>query len=314
MKVLLTYDFKDDNKIKKLESLGYEVIVAKEKELEINEDNKDIDVLVTVGAFDYVDIDKFENLKLIQLLTTGVNQVPKEKVINSDLILANNKLGFNIPIGEWIVLSVLQLAKQSKKFFKQQDNKEWKMDWQLSEIYNKTIGFLGTGDIAKEASKRLQGFGVNIVGINSTGNPTEYFEKTYSLDNMNEVLGSFDYLVVALPYTKDTHQLVNREFIDKLKDGVSIVNIARGTIIDEKEMIKSLESGKIASAALDVFEIEPLPADNPLWEMENVIVTPHNSWSSEVHDERRFDITYENLKRFINGEEIINIIDLERGY
>lgn len=312
-KILLTYKF-DDEKMKKIEELGYELVYKNEKDLKFEEDIKDIDILVCAEAFSKIDIADFPNLKWIQLLTTGVNQVPREKALEQGITLSNNKLGYNIPIGEWIVLKILELAKKSKHFYKQQDEKVWKMDFSLSEIYGKTIGFLGTGDIAKEASKRLKGFGVDIIGINSSGNPTEHFEETYSIEDVHKVSNKFDYMVITLPYTEDTHNLVDRNFMDQLKDGVSIVNIARGTIIDEEVLIENLQNGKVKSAALDVFKVEPLPEDNPLWEMDNVIVTPHNSWNSEMFDERRFEIVYENLKRYKEGKELKNLIDLNKGY
>ena len=99
-----------------------------------------------------------------------------------------------------------------------------------------------------------------------------------------------------------------------MKDGAYIINIARGVIIDEKALIESLETGKIKKAALDVFEVEPLPEDSPLWEMDNVYISPHNSWSSEMIFRRRFEIAYENLKRYKNNENLLNVVDLNRGY
>ncbi len=313
MKTLITYKFTDD-KLKKIEDLGYDVILEPERSLRLTEENKDIDILVTSEGFDKINLDDFPKLKWIQLLTTGVNQVPKDKILSRDILLSNNKLGYNIPIGEWIVLKILEMAKNSKGFYRQQEEKNWNMVFDLNEIYGKTVGFLGTGDIAKEASKRLKGFGVNIIGINSSGKPTEGFNESYSIDEAHRVIGDFDYMVITLPYTKDTHGLVDHDFLSKLKDGVRLVNIARGTIIDEKALIEALESGKVTGAALDVFEKEPLPKDSPLWTMDKVIVTPHNSWNSEMFEERRFQMLYENLKRYKNQEEILNIVDLNRGY
>ena len=314
MKALITYNFKE--KFEELEKLGYEIIYRPKSELIEKgiEDIKDIDLLVAFDDFDVLNLSDFPNLKWIQLLSTGINQVPLEEVNQRNISLTNNKLGYNIPIGEWIVYNVLQLSKKTYKFFNQQVNKIWKMDTSLTEVYGKNIGFLGTGDIAKEASKRLAGFGVTIFGINSTGNPTEYFEKTYSLDNMTEILPSLDFLIVTLPYTDKTHQLVGKDIFDKLKPGVSIINIARGTIIDEAELIKNLKSGKIKGAALDVFEVEPLPLSSPLWDMENVIVSPHNSWASENAHSRRYSIVYENMSKYIKGQELNNLININQGY
>lgn len=99
-----------------------------------------------------------------------------------------------------------------------------------------------------------------------------------------------------------------------MKDGSYIINIARGSIIDEKALISNLESGKIKKAALDVFEVEPLPEDSPLWNMDNAIISPHNSWASEMNFRRRYEIAYKNMKKYINKDKLINVIDLRRGY
>ncbi len=141
-----------------------------------------------------------------------------------------------------------------------------------------------------------------------------YFDRCYGNSQIKEMVGLCDIVVVSIPYTEKTHHLINKDVFDAMKDGVCIVNIARGSIIDEKEMIKQLHNGKIKGAALDVFEEEPLSESNPLWSMENVIVTPHNSWASELVNERRFYIVYENLRRYISGEDLINVININKGY
>ena len=121
-------------------------------------------------------------------------------------------------------------------------------------------------------------------------------------------------MVLSIPYTKETHHLINENNINSLKKGACLINIARGSIIKESVLIEALQKGNIRGAALDVFEEEPLPQDSPLWEMNNVIITPHNSWISEMRNERRYNIIYENLKRFIAGEKLMNIVDIDKGY
>ena len=206
------------------------------------------------------------------------------------------------------------MIKNSREFYDRQNEKIWKMDTSLLELYGKTIGFLGTGSIAQEAAKRLEAFGVKILGFNRSGRPVEYFHQCYSIDMINQYIGQCDFFVIAAPYTNETHHLVNEEVFSNMKDGTYLINIARGSIIDEKALIENLKSAKIKKAALDVFETEPLPETSPLWDMDNVIISPHNSWSSEMIHTRRFEIAYKNMKRYKNNEELINIVDLKRGY
>jgi len=313
VKVLVTFDLGTEN-MNKIRELGYEIIFQREKQLHFSNDIADADVLVCYNPFKTLDISRLENLKLIQLTSVGIDQVPIEILKDRSIVLANNKGGYSIPIGEWIVLKLLELFKNSKRFYQKQLEKVWKIDTSLLELYRKTIGFIGTGSIAVEAAKRLKGFDVRILGTNTRGTHTEYFDKCYSIDNLKDMLKECDAVVVSIPYTEKTHHLVNDEVFQSMKDGVYLVNIARGSIIDEESLIRNLKNGKIKGAALDVFEKEPMDKDNPLWEMENVIVTPHNSWASEMGNIRRFNIIYENLKRFKSGETLLNVVDFNKGY
>lgn len=313
IKALFTYNYGTEN-MGKIKALGYEIIMKDERELYFTEELKDIDILLCYNPFNTLNISKFTNLKWIQLTSIGIDQVPLEVVKERDIILTNNKGGYSIPIGEWIVLKILEMFKNSKAFYQKQEQKKWKIDTSLLEIYGKTVGFIGTGTIAVEAAKRLKGFGVNILGVNTKGADVEYFNKCYSIDSLKDMVKLCDVIIVSIPYTDQTHHLINKELFLEMKDGVYIVNIARGSIIDEKSMIESLKDGKVGGAALDVFEKEPMDEANPLWDMENVIITPHNSWVSEMRNERRFDMIYENLKRYISGEGLINIVNLEKGY
>lgn len=310
---MITQDFSTE-KIDRIRELGYEVIVKKDSKVNISEEIIDIDVLVCFNPFKTLDISKLNNLKLIQLTSAGINHVPIDIIRDNSIILSNNRGGYSIPIGEWIVLKILEMAKNSRRFYEQQSEKIWKMDTSLIEIFGKTIGFIGTGDIAQEAAKRLKGFGTIILGVNTKGTEVTYFDRCFGASQIKEMVGLCDIVVVSIPYTDKTHHLINKEVFDAMKEGVYLVNIARGSIIDEEEMINQLNSGKIKGAALDVFEEEPLNENNLLWSMRNVIVTPHNSWASERINERRFHIVYENLKRYILGEELLNKIDFDKGY
>lgn len=316
MKVLLTIKFTDEE-LQSLRDLGYSVIYKSEDHTDYSKEIKeieDVDILVCFNPFDKLDISLLPNLKWIQLLSAGINQVPKEKVLNKNIIVTNNRGCYSIPIAEWIVLKTLEMFKNSKEFYEKQKNKVWKVNSKLLELYGKTVGFVGTGSIAQEAAKRFEGFGVNIIGFNTTGRDVEHFHKCYSIDKIKDVIKDCHIVVIAAPYTEKTHHLINREVFESMQDGSYIINIARGSIIDEKALIESLKAGKIKKAALDVFEEEPLPEDSPLWEMENVYISPHNSWASEMIYKRRYNTTYENLKRYKNGEELLNVVDLIRGY
>lgn len=312
-KCLVTYNYGSDE-IREIEELGYEIIMKKEHGLTYDIELEDVEVLVCYDPFNSLDILKMKSLKWIQLSSIGIDQLPKDKVIKSNIVVTNNRGGYSIPMGEWVVLSILQIYKKQMDIFKNRLDKRWKMDTSLLELYGKTVGFVGTGSISIEAAKRLQGFGVKIVGMNTKGRDIDYFDKCYKKEEIDEMLAISDIVVIAVPETKETYHLLNKERLEIMKDNVAIVNIARGSIIDENALIEELEKGRFIGAALDVFEQEPLPKDSPLWDIDRVLITCHNSWISEKRNIRRFQTIYDNLKRYSNGKELLNVVDAKRGY
>lgn len=313
MKALFTYNYGEEN-MDRIRNLGYEIIEKQEKEILYSEDMEDVEVLVCYNPFTALDVKKMKNLKWIQLSSVGVDQAPIDAILEQQIILTNNKGGYSIPMGEFVVLKTLELYKKSAQFYEQQKNKKWKMNMNLLELYGKNIAFIGTGSIAVESAKRFQGFEANIIGVNTNGRATEYFHQCYSIDELDEVLAMSDVVIITMPYTKNTHHLINKDRLNKMKKDAVLINVSRGSIINEKDLIKHLEEGNLLGAALDVFEEEPLPATSPLWEMENVIVTPHNSWMSEMRDERRFKTILENMDRYMNNRELLNVVNLKKGY
>lgn len=313
MKVLFTYKQREED-IKKVEDLGYEVIVKNEKDLTLTDDILDVDAMICYQPFEKINITKLNNLKWIQLSSIGIDQVPLEKLKEKGIILTNNRGGYSIPMGEWIVMKILEMLKNNKEFYNMQQNKKWELDLSLLELYGKKVGFIGTGTISIEAAKRLQGFDVEVLGLNTNGREVEYFDKCYSKDNIDKMLNISDIVVVAIPYTEKTHHMINKDRFDAMKDGAYFINVARGNIVNQDDLIKALETKKVEKAALDVVEEEPLDEKSKLWDLDNVIITPHNSWVSENKQKRRFNTIYENLKRFINDDELKNKVNINKGY
>lgn len=313
MKVLFTYNYGPE-KMNAIKELGYELIYVDEHVVSNTEDISDIDALVCYNPFEKLDISKLKQLKWIQLSSIGIDQVPKNKVKEQGILVTNNRSGYSIPMGEWIVMKILELLKNSKSLYEKQSLRQWQMDTSILELYNKTVCFVGTGSIASEAAKRLQGFDVNIIGINTTGRDTEYFNSCYKMSELNQALSQSDVVVLSIPSTKETFHLINENNIRSIKKGACLVNISRGNVIKESALVEALRLGNLRRAALDVFEEEPLPDDSVLWDLDNIIITPHNSWISEMRNERRYDIIYNNLKRYIAGEKLMNVVEIEKGY
>ena len=311
MKVLFTKDYGKE-KFDKIKELGYETIYYNENTITNNDDVDTADILVTYNPFKTLDISKMKNLKYIQTTSIGIDQIPIEKTISRDIIIANNKGGYSIPIGEWIVMSILEVYKNSKKFYEQQLNQKWKMNFSISELTGKKIGFIGTGTLATEAAKRLQGFDVEIWGVNTTGDHKEYFDKCFVSNEMDEVFKNCDVVVATIPATKDTLGIINKDKFKVMKDDSVFINVGRGNIVNQKDLIQYIK--KFKGVALDVFENEPLDKDNELWNFDNIIITPHNSWVSDKNDERTFNMIYNNLKNYIESKPLKNKVDIYKGY
>lgn len=316
IKVLFTLKYEEDM-MNRVRDLGYEVVFNTEGKksnlANLSQEELDsIDVLVTYNSFGKLDISKMNNLKFIQLASTGFDQFPVDKIANKDIILSNNKGGYSIPIAEWIVMMVLQTYKNTYGFYEKQKNKEWKTDFSVEEIYGKKIGFIGTGTIALEAAKRLKAFGVEIWGCNTDGRGIKYFDRCFSIETMEELFENCDIIVSTMPLTNKTIKIINKDKFKLMKEGASFINVGRGQVIDEDDLIEFAH--KFRCIVLDVFNEDTLPKESKLWDLDNIIITPHNSWVSQNNNVRTFNLFYNNLKKFIQNKQVDNMIDLNKGY
>ena len=311
MKVLFNLRVKEEQ-FNRIKDLGYEVVCIPEKKLQNSAETDDADILVAYNPFETLDISKMKNLKYIILTSVGFDQLPKEKILAQNIQVSNNRGGYSIPMSEWIVMCILEIYKKARGFHIKQDKKLWNMDLSLSELYGQRIGFLGTGTIAVESAKRLKAFGVELWGYNTDGRDIKYFDECFSKDQIDEIFKNCDVVVSTMPCTAETEGMLNKDKFALMKDGSSFINVGRGKLVKEDDLVQFLD--KFKGVALDVFENEPLRDDSPLWEAENVIVTPHNCWASDRNRERVDQMIYSNLKKYIKGETVSNLVNINRGY
>lgn len=311
-KAIFTYDFGPEN-AKKIEDLGFEVLLSLEDIFQPTPEMLDAEVMVCYDPFPKLDFSKMKNLKWIQLVSKGINHVPVE-LRKSSLLITNNTQTTSIPIGEWIVTYLLEIFKDTKGFYRKQDQKLWEQNRGVLEVYGKTVGFLGTGNIAREAAKRLKAFDATVIGVNEVDATQDYFDQIYGLKDLEEFYGRCDAVISTLPSTDMTYHMINAEAISQMKDGVTFVNISRGSVVDTQALIQAAKAGKFRGIGLDVFEVEPLPADSPLWTLENVILTPHNVMWSDLYYVRCFDTVYKNFVKYCKRETLNDIVNFARGY
>ncbi|MFT8314112.1 MAG: D-2-hydroxyacid dehydrogenase [Clostridium sp.] len=254
-------------------------------------------------------------LNWIQSWGAGVNNIPLEKLRQQNIILTNSSGVHAFPISETIFSMILMFTRRMHLYLRNQLKEEWKHEESLPEVHGKTIGIIGVGAIGEETAKLGKAFGMKVLGVRRSGKASLNVDKMFDMQGLNELISESDYIVNTLPLTKETYKLIGLEQFKKMKRNSFYVNIGRGKTTDTEALIKALEEKLIAGAGLDVFDPEPLPKENPLWKLENVIITPHNSGATQSYEERTMDIFIRNFKSYLNGEKPkINVVDLDNQY
>ncbi|WP_125710511.1 D-2-hydroxyacid dehydrogenase [Companilactobacillus zhongbaensis] len=255
------------------------------------------------------------HLKWIQTIRAGVDALPLDDLRKEDIVVTSGSGANAINIAEQTLAYMLMFVRKLHLSMRDQDNDLWKLDEPYDEVFGKTVVMIGAGNIGSMLGKYCKALGMKTIGIRRTAKPTENMDEMMSMDQLNEAVAKGDFIVNILPDTKETEHIFNKAVFEKMNPNGIYINIGRGKTTSTPDLIEALETKQIAGAALDVFEPEPLPADNPLWDMENVIVTPHNAGRSPHYEERAFKIFKKNLKSLLeNGEVVENIVDLKRGY
>lgn len=252
------------------------------------------------GLFLHHPIEKFKNLKYIQLTSAGFDRVDMDYINKNNIIIHNARGVYSIPMAEFAICGVLELYKQSRYFYNNQKHHIWEKHRGLLELYGKTVCIVGCGNVGTECAKRFSAFGATVLGVDITKPKTTEYDKYYSLKDIKEALAVSDIIILTLPLTEQTKNMFDDNMFSNFKTNAILVNIARGAIVKQDDLINGLKNGKLFGAVLDVFENEPLEADSPLWDMSNVIITPHNSFVGEGNEGRLSRIILNNIRRF-NG-------------
>lgn len=299
MKLLLTGSLTyTANQIEEIRELGYDVSFLQDEREQISFDNRDVEVIVCNNLFLHNEITQFENLKAIQLTSTGMDRVPLKYIQEKKIKLFNAKDIYSIPMAEWVVLKILEIYKNSKFFYTNQNKQHWEKKRDLLELTDKKVGIIGYGDTGVEVAKRLKGFGTEITVINRSQIASEYIDRYVPLNQLHQVLPELDIIVLSIALTEDTQGLLAKEEFYLMKQNSVLINVARGEIINEDDLISALENKKFLGVALDVFKQEPLE-DNRLWTFENIIITPHNAFISEKNNQRIYKQIFNNLSSVI---------------
>lgn len=283
--------------IPELEAMGHAVAFLQQERDDLPCDAAWVEGVIGNGLFLHHPIECFPNLRFIQLTSAGFDRVPMDYIREHGIEIHNARGVYSVPMAEFAVCGVLQLYKQAAFFRDNQKVHRWEKHRGLRELSGKTVCVVGCGSVGSECAKRFAAFGCRVIGVATGRRKQAPFDKVCSFAEMDAVLPDADIVVLALPLTERTAGLFDAGWLARMKPGAILVNIARGALTDEAALTEALKEKRLYGAVLDVFEDEPLPEDSPLWAMDNVIVTPHNSFVGERNGERLGECILNNLRR-----------------
>ena len=262
-----------------------------------------------------------KKLKWLHSTAAGVAQLMYPELRDSGILVTNPSGVFSVPMAEHTMGLLLALARNFPDSVRQQDKANWSQQelWDkpqhLAEVNGQVLLIVGYGSIGRELAKRAKAFDMRVWGVTRSGEGDGvHAERILPAAKLHEALPEADYVVIAAPETAETKHLIGSAELAKMKRGARLINIGRGSLVDEEALIRALESAALGGAAIDVAQTEPLPADSPLWKAPNLFITPHTSALSDCLWVRQTALLVELLERWFDGRQLFNRVNLDRGY
>ncbi len=276
------------------------------------------------GIFDRL-LARCPRLQWVHSATAGVERVLTPAAMERGLAITNARGVFSDPIAEYVLMMMLAVSRRLPHLLELQRERTWQ-PLEATELADVTVGVVGLGSIGRRVAELASAFGSRVVATRrSIGGDDDgrgdgravgegRVAELLPAERLPELLAQSDFIVLALPLTPDTESLFGESMLAQVKSGAWLINVARGRLVDERALLRALREGTLGGAVLDTFREEPLPADSPFYDLPNVIVTPHTSWSSGRVLDRSIDLFCDNLRRFQRGEPLANLVDPDAGY
>lgn len=288
---------------------------------EVEEQIRDAEVVIS-WSLRPEQIRAAQKLRWIHSPAAAVHQVLSPELVNRDVVVTNGRDVHGPVVAEHVITLVLALAKklpqaarfQQRHFWGQQEM--WETLPRPREIAGATLGLVGLGTIGRNAARHASALGMRVIAVREhpeKGSP-QGVEQVFASSQLDELLAQSDYVVLATPLTEDTQGLIHAGRLAKMKPHACLINVGRGPLVDEAALAQALREHRIGGAALDVFDEEPLPADSPLWDLENLLITPHTAGLTEKQWERQYALIAGNLRRYLNHEPLLAVVDKAKGY
>jgi phosphoglycerate dehydrogenase-like enzyme len=275
----------------------------------------DVEVMVGTNRLAVEYFDAAPNLRWFQAMNAGLERLDRAGILQRGFAVTNGSGLAAAPIAEWCIAAMFALAKQLPTFIRSQERHAWERVRGGVVLEGKTCGIVGLGAIGRETARRARALGMRVVACRRTVEGADPdCDEMLPYSDLHRLLAQSDFVVLCVPLTRETTHLIDAAALKAMKRTASILNIARGDVIDQEALIAALKDGTIASAALDVTTPEPLPPESELWDLPNVIITPHSSGASDRREGTGAALFLENLQRYLGGQPLRNLAKPELGY
>ncbi len=256
-------------------------------------------------------------LRWLQAYFTGVDGILEDRSLRESPIVLTSMSGFHdSAIAEYVIAAMLMFVKETPRCFRQKQTRRW--EWfPVDTLESKTVGIVGYGRIGRAVCRVCMTFNMHVAAVDRTDRPYDpegCLDRTLGNDGLGELLSTSDFVVVCVPLTDETRGMIGKHEIALMQPHARLIVVSRGNIVDEDALATALRSGALAGAALDVYAEEPLPLDSPLWTLDNLIFSPHNSGDIKDYDPRATELFCQNLERYVRGEPLENIVDKALGF
>jgi phosphoglycerate dehydrogenase-like enzyme len=261
-------------------------------------------------------VQRAPNLKWIHTVLAGVDHFLDENIIKSNILVTHSSGIHGIQISEVVFEKMLMFVKMAPMYFKYQNEKIWERHI-LGRLYGKTLGIIGLGNIGKRVALLGKAFGMRVIATRRSArkiSKAPYVDVVYPRAQLDQILKESDFVVMILPTTPETRNMIGKKEIELMKPNAYLINVGRGSTLDEEALVQALEEKRIAGAGLDAYAVEPLPRASKLWELPNAILTPHIAGPVEDYFQRTTDLFCKNLELYVTGKKLFNLVDKKRGY
>ena len=272
---------------------------------------------VILGNLPVARLAQAANLKWLQLNSSGADAYAAEGALAPEVILTNATGAYGLAISEHLLAATFFLKKKLGLYFMNQKNREWKDEGQVTAVSGSRTLVIGLGSIGGDYARKMALLGSRVIGIRRTkAECPDYLEEIGTFEDIDRFLPEADIVAMALPNTPQTYHIMNEERLSGMKRGSILLNVGRGTAIDQDALVKVLRNGPLAGASIDVTDPEPLPEDHPLWRCENLLLTPHIAGDYHLQEtlDQIVELFIDNLGRYARGKELKNPVDKKTGY